>query len=57
MNEYEVDCQKSVINHEDVVKISEVIQPFDSTEALEQEAIESEGEEKEEGVDNLALED
>ena len=57
MHEYEVDCQKGVINHEDVVKISEVIQPFDSTEALEEEAIESEGGEKEEGVTNLALED
>ena len=52
-----MDCQKGVINHEDVVKISEVIQPFDSTEALEDEAMESEGGEKEDGVDNLALED
>ena len=57
MNEYEVDCKKGVINHEDVVKISEVIKPFDSTKALEEEAIESKGGEKEEGVTNLALED
>ena len=52
-----MDCQKGVINHDDVVKISEVIQPFDSDEAVEEGDMESEGGEKEEGVDNLALED